>query len=355
MGCFQWLLLTLIQLISGQRTTGGIYHLLKGKRSSQTIQDAYLFKCSQFVCSLKDITRSGFNEAIREMEVAGLITKVNEDVVQLTSKGQSKLHELNQVYHLPKGYNGGKYEWNGSAPILWDRLSLTVQSLSNLNYKNKQFLPVSYEISTQKWVKQLFREFGNNYRLVSSLLFENLHALLLQLDDRESNLFVKRLSGFPRSGKTYAQLSVDFQQDPLLTKLYFHSIIHKIFDKVKNDPDAYSIVHTFINDLNEHQFVTKSARETNLLLRSGKSMEQIMRIRSLKKSTIEDHLVELALYESDFAYTLFIEEKGIEEILKVAKELNTKKLKRIKDELPDYNYFQIRLALTKIRNGKMDG
>lgn len=355
MGCLHWIVLTFVQIIAGQRKTGGIFHLLKGKKSAQTIQDAYLFNCSNYVCSLSDLTRVEFDEQIMVMEDAGLLIKTENDTVLLTNKGVRTLKDLNEVYHFPKNYNGAKYEWNGSAAIFWDRLSLTIQSLSNLNHKNNTFYPISYKGSTQKWVKSFIYSYRNPYEILSKLVYNDLHSLLSLFSDHESNLFVKRLTGYDRTGKTFKQLSGDFRHDPLSTKLYFHSTIHQILKTVKRNEKDYPILSIFVSDLSEQQFITQSAYETNVLLKRGKSIDDITEIRSLKKSTIEDHLIELALYEPSFSYSLFINNGGIAEILETAMRLNTKKLRQIKDELPHYDYFQIRLALTRTRTDSADG
>ncbi|MDQ0257677.1 uncharacterized protein YpbB [Evansella vedderi] len=349
MNCFNWLMLQLINYINEQRTIGGIYHLLKGKRSAQTIQDAYLFKCSEYVGSLKALTRQDYTEGLKKLEDMGWICFQGSETIKITESGERKRRELSRQFQLPEGYDGAKYEWNGSAGLLWERLSLTVQSLSFLNRGQTSFLPVSYHQETQMWVKQLFKYHSNNYRVLAERLHLDLYNFLTDLPEREGNLFVNRLTSPMRTGKTFKQLSEAYQNDPLYARIHFQAILHRCFVSVKGNQGSYPMLSQFLFGINEHQFVTKSAKETSRLLKQGRTIEEVKMLRGLKHSTIEDHLIELALYEPNFSYKPYLTYQHIKDVLSVASKLKTKKLRLIKEQLPQLSYFQIRLALTKQR------
>jgi len=74
-------------------------------------------------------------------------------------------------------------------------------------------------------------------------------------------------------------------------------------------------------------------------------LQEIAAIRQLKTSTIEDHFVELAMNDPYFNFTPFLPHDLFKQIVAVSKSRNTKRLRDIKEELPDATYFQIRLAL----------
>ncbi|MFA9556110.1 helix-turn-helix domain-containing protein [Evansella sp. AB-rgal1] len=347
MDYYHWLILTFIDKINGQRTVGGIFHLIKGKRSAQTIQDAYYFHVSPFVSSIKDLNKLTFENTIKQMVENDWIYYSSEDVVMITPKGESTLLTLNSMYYLPKNYHGAKFEWNGSAYQFWDRLALTVQSLSQMRNGTPSFVPISYQLHTQHWVKQLFHMYTYSVTRMSDLLYHDLFTVLSKLPNREADLFVDRLTSTKKTGKTFQQLSKGYANDALFTKMHFQSVIHFMMKEIKSNEVSYSFLKHFMTDI-EKQHVTVSAKETHVLLKKGMSIEEIALIRNLRKSTIEDHIIEIALYDEDFPYDPFITKKEIEAVLDIASKLNTKKLKVIKDHLgTTYNYFQIRLALTK--------
>ena len=72
-----------------------------------------------------------------------------------------------------------------------------------------------------------------------------------------------------------------------------------------------------------------------------------MSIRRLKKSTIEDHLVELALHNKEFSIDPYISIEKQQQIQKAVKKLNSKQLKHIYHEVKNADYFEIRLVLAK--------
>ena len=93
--------------------------------------------------------------------------------------------------------------------------------------------------------------------------------------------------------------------------------------------------------------LTGSAYQTAQLYYEGCSIEQICMLRNLKKSTIEDHLVELAMNEPSFDITPFVTCEDQQLVHTAVEDYATRKLKVLHEVLPHLTYFQIRLALAK--------
>lgn len=84
----------------------------------------------------------------------------------------------------------------------------------------------------------------------------------------------------------------------------------------------------------------------------GKSLEEIASQRELTMNTIQSHLVEAAMAGYAMEWQQFITASQEELIMRVTNETGTKRLKPIKEALPeDIDYFMIRMAL--IKNGKL--
>jgi uncharacterized protein YpbB len=56
------ILLYCLKQLNGERTIYSIYHLLNGKKSSQTLQDAHLFSLKRYFGILESLTRESFDE-----------------------------------------------------------------------------------------------------------------------------------------------------------------------------------------------------------------------------------------------------------------------------------------------------
>ena len=100
-------------------------------------------------------------------------------------------------------------------------------------------------------------------------------------------------------------------------------------------------------DQSQKTNLTHSTEKTYSLLKQGYSVTDIMSIRRLKKSTIEDHLVELALHNKEFSIDPYVSMEKQQQIQRAAKKLNSKQLKQIYHEVKNADYFEIRLVLAK--------
>lgn len=104
-----------------------------------------------------------------------------------------------------------------------------------------------------------------------------------------------------------------------------------------------------IDDLEFKRVLTTSTHKTLELVQKGFSIDQIAHIRSLKKATIEDHIVELSIHEPSFSIEPYVSSEEQQAIHEIAFQLQTNKLKLIKENLEHpFTYFQIRLALTRM-------
>lgn len=77
------------------------------------------------------------------------------------------------------------------------------------------------------------------------------------------------------------------------------------------------------------------------------SLDAIIHTRRLKQSTIEDHLVELALHLPRFAIDEYVTPEKQQQIRKAIMAANTKQLREIRKYAPETSYFEIRLVLAK--------
>jgi uncharacterized protein YpbB len=103
-----------------------------------------------------------------------------------------------------------------------------------------------------------------------------------------------------------------------------------------------------MKNLYSDKILTKSSNETFSLVKQGFDIKTISKIRGLKINTIEDHIVECALFDKTFDINQYVNESNQKMIKDVIKNTNTFKLKEIKDHLSEcISYFQIRLVLAR--------
>ena len=66
------------------------------------------------------------------------------------------------------------------------------------------------------------------------------------------------------------------------------------------------------------------------MLNKGLTVENIAHIRNLKRSTIEDHLVEITFNDKQFDIAPFVPSEMQKMILNIAKQTDSKQLRQIK-------------------------
>ncbi|MFV8828427.1 helix-turn-helix domain-containing protein [Alkalihalobacterium sp. APHAB7] len=340
------ILLYLISLFNGDRTISGIYHLLKGKRSSQTIQDGHLYQCLFLFGILPRLLRDDLDQVLEELLSNHYIKQESELTYKITKKGEEilrrELKELDYIFYL----NGWKHK--GASTLFWSRLVLTIQSLSCLEAKSHHFFPIIKDEQVKGWVKKHFPK-QSNRKQFSIRLYEELFFLLSKVSKEEAEIFTYKLSGSHRIGLTNEQLASMYQKDKEAIQLIHLSIVHRMLDEMQVNGHQTPFLNTFISDINRSIQMTNSTRQTYLLMKRGLSLEEIATQRNLKVNTIEDHIVEIMLEDKSLELTSFIEEEEVELISEVIANNSNKKLSDLKKQLPmDISFFKIRLVLARL-------
>jgi len=342
---FQAVLLHCFEKIHGERTVYSIFHILKGKKSLQSIQDVHFYQLTKWFSAVPYLNRNDFEKEIKRMCDQQWCYMENGERALLLPKGKSELEEFwTKNSALP--YLDG-WPLHSMASVFWKRLNLLVQTVSYLIHEESVFYPAERNDQVQMWVKKWLLSRKVNRTDTGVQLYRELYELLQSEKVEDPRLFVFRLSGYERIGKTAAQTAKQLGIEEPEYWLRFSHWIHFMIHSALHHPKKFPILHEMLLDLKQPVVLTKSAKKTYELFQRGLSVERIAHVRGLKRNTIEDHLVEIALNVPDFSIDPFIEREELEAFEKVAKTLTSKKLKDIKEILPHLSYFQIRLVLAK--------
>jgi uncharacterized protein YpbB len=330
----------------GERTVFGIYHLLTGKKSAQTIQDGKLYRISQLFQSFPYLKKESFTQYIKQLKDKGYIIEREQGKWVLTQEGRKYLQEQLDQFPLSPHLDGWRY-MNISSLFL-SRLTLLIQTLSHLVYHETYFLPVTHDIKVLSWTKGFLKR-QNLPRLdLARKLFQELSVCLEKCRLTEADFFVLQFSGFKRAGLTKKQIADLYGIDEHRVHYLQVSVLHFCLQQILEDKKAYPVLASLIPEVGLSIPLTISTMKTFELLKQGKTIEDIMAIRRLKQSTIEDHLVELALFVPDFSITPYVSEQLQKKIVRVIEQTQTNKLKDIKKALnEEVTYFQIRLVLAR--------
>ncbi|WP_404403570.1 helix-turn-helix domain-containing protein [Jeotgalibacillus malaysiensis] len=340
-----------LDIINGERTQSSIYHLLKGKKTSQTIQDAQLYGISPLFQLYRSMKRSYYDQRIEFLKHHGMIDEQEELKFRLTAKGRIELAEFFSVHPFPVYLNGWKY--HQVTHLFWKRLTLSVQTGSNLIYSQHQFIPVTRDFYVQQWVKKMISENRNRLKDYTSQLNKELTVLFERDDFPDSpDLIVQQLSGYNQIGQTNRQLADQLNCGPDEIFTRFINELHYMFRVIDDDKTCFPLLSEMM-DTQEIKSIpfTRSTEETYQYVKRNLSIDQIASVRRLKRSTIEDHILEIALLDQQFSIHSFVTEQLAEEIRTFKGRSN--RLKYIKEHVPEADYFQIRLVLAKAERGEL--
>ncbi|AGK54741.1 RQC domain-containing protein [Bacillus sp. 1NLA3E] len=336
--------------INGERSIYSVYHLLKGKKSSQTIQDAHLFQLTKFFQAYHFLTREELEERIVGFHTKHLVKKVSDQHFLLTNEGKEVLKEQLKARSIPIFINGWGY--HSMTGFFWGRLSLLVQVCSNLVHHHTEYIPVQRKSDVQVWIKKFIQNSPTPREELASRLYLEMVRCFESEPLIDPSILVIRLTGHDRIGLTSHQAAGFLQQEYTYYHLNFLSLIHLMIKTVQSDPDQYQLLNAIIADVrNPHSF-TFSTQKTYALLNKGLNIDEIAVIRNLKQSTIEDHIVEIAFMDEKFDITPFVQVEKQKMILIAAKQSDSKQLKQIRDLTSGIEYFEIRLVMAKYGESK---
>ncbi|MGE7633145.1 helix-turn-helix domain-containing protein [Bacillus paramycoides] len=344
----QYTLLYCLKQLNGERTVSSIYYLLKGKRSSQTLQDGNMFRISFLFGIYKSLDRADYDREVSKLLQAELVQAIHENTYVLTTTGKIQLNKWEDVFAFPTYLHGLHYGELGAT--FWKRLSLIVQTISNLQQANTKFIPIQQDTEIMMWVKRFLTGIPYVRSELAQRLWKEIHGLLEKSNPVEATIVTYRLTGYERIGCTVQQLAEITKQDVFRVHFLFWGTIHFFIQEVRNKENEFPLLAEIISYPNERaELFSLSTKRTYNLWRQGRSLEEIATIRNLKVATIEDHFVEIALREKEFSIEMFMGKDKIEKVTKVIEALQTRKLRVLKQAVgEEISYFEVRLVLARM-------
>lgn len=338
------LLLTVLHAFKGERTIYGALHILQGTKSAQAIQDCHFFSLFSYYHLFPKITRAEVESLVKRLEEKGLLNVTEDDRAQLTNKGINHTLQFLQRHPFLKQLNGWKYL--RLTESFWLRLTLLIQTFTHLKVGHTQFIPLTSNKEIQVWVKNQVRNQHEQVDLFLENVYSDIAAFLHTCTEKQAQTFVMQLSSPVQIGLTLFQTAAKLNLESDHITILHKATLHKLFDALHEG--AFPALYPCIDGIEKQYFTTETAAKTAQLIKQGLTIEQVVRKRELKRSTIEDHLVELALYDSAFSIKPYLTADDYHTIVKASKNLDTFKLKQLRTHLGDqFSYFKIRLALTR--------
>lgn len=347
---FKGILLMCSANIQGERTISAVFHLLKGKRSIQTVQDGHIYELDDFFGIYPKLKRDDFDLHIQELCESGDITTdiTNNKVCLITKQGEDALAKLHSYlpYHYFKGLS-----YHSFSVIFLNRLLLLVQVLTNKKKNNSTYIPIIDDQIITSWVTRIYQTLKLDVNNTLEMFYEELHFLLTYLSEEEASIFIDRLTGYKHYGLSTQQLAKKYEQTVHDVHVLFIGITHYFIHIIMQNSEKLPFMMLLLEDLSLVPFITQSANKTYAWIKRGYDLDDIAIKRQLKINTIYDHVVEIALQDVSFPIERYVSKQNQKTIIEAIHSAKSSKLKSIKKHLDEHiSYFQIRLTLAAMNN-----
>ncbi|KAB2338358.1 hypothetical protein F7731_01985 [Cytobacillus depressus] len=334
--------------IDGQRSLYAVLHLLNGKKSAQTIQDAHFFHLTNLFGTFPYLKRKDLDDLADNMKNEGLIKPMLEQSFKLTDLGVNSLNIWAEQQPIPSTLNGWKF--HQITNLFWERLSLMVQVISHLQSRDTKYIPIQRKKEVHFWLKEFLQKTSLSREEWGHRLYHELTHCLEKNQEIDPAIMIIRLTGYKRIGLTAKQAAEKLGIEFGLYCIQFISLIHYMLETIQLNSKKYLLLNMLISNEYDLFPLTQSASKTYSLLKKDLNIEEIVQIRRLKRSTIEDHIVEIALNVKNFDISTFVQKEKQQLINEAFKKSSSKQLKHIRQLVPNADYFEIRLTLS--RGGK---
>lgn len=328
------------------RSITSVYYILKGKPSIQTIQDAHLFHLDNYFAVYRTLRKQQFMDMVNWLEKKDYVQKRCSDFT-ITKKGH---YFVEQHEPILQTYNMEGYRFKQIEVSFYKRLLLLVQVWTNAEQNNFTYIPIIEDKKIEDWVKHVYQK--NKFKINTYLhsLFNELSAIFSTFHTESAiEIWVQQLTGYQRIGKTIYQLAQEYGLLAEDIYLMTTSVNHFLLNEIQKLPSSYPLLSFIATNHHSDVLLTASAQITYQMINQNYTLEEIAARRKLKLNTIYDHIVEVSLNDPEFMIDPYVEPTVQEEIYDVLQQVDSYKLKTIKDRVSHHiSYFEIRLVLSKL-------
>jgi len=338
--------------LAKERTLQAFYHILRGRRANQTLQDVHLFRLYPYYRLFPHLLREQWEEILQQLLGQDFIREMdldrNKTTFVLTTKGEEVARQGWTAFEVNRWFGlFHEHPWvNGHLTAFWLRLHLMVQTVSYLLVENPSFYPVVHDRHIQSFIKLQLHNRENRRRWLEGLLAE-LYKVLDVLPPDIQPLIVKQFSGSHQTALTMQQLAYQEKLPPSFIRIKWRWGVANVMIQIIENPADFPLLALLMpEEYGGGLQMSSSAQETYRLLQRQVPIEKIAQIRGITRNTVEDHLVDIALHDPAWDASNYLTDEARQQILETSARLNTRRLRLIKEAMHDrYSYLQIRLAL----------
>ncbi|MCH5461359.1 hypothetical protein HC026_02710 [Lactobacillus sp. LC28-10] len=263
-----------------------IENILVGKRTVSTLYWGMRYHQLPWLGYEKKLSRQAMDQAVHELKTQGLVN-VAETNAQLTVEGAKAQQQVIQNSYQPENLN---IRLVIDIDTFWVRLLLATQVVSEQAYQNGQYYPLQAPWAVKQWIKQWFRHFHDAD--LKTTFYDFWQSFFTQLPDQQAMFMSQLLVGHERPGETLGQVAQGLSISETEARVMATDLTCQLAKTISQTQTA--CLNTLLAGL-KRPLVSTSAQLTLNSFMAGESLETISHNRSLKLSTVREHLLEAAI------------------------------------------------------------
>lgn len=272
-----------------------LYQLLTGRRTSSVLVYGCLNDLLPFWGLFPRLSEEAYQGILKQLEATGSLeqdsTGFYHKIADESSLSLEKAAVLDAL---------DNFRFNKSGEQGWRLIRFAIQVVSEYR-RSKNFVPLETAPKYTEPVRQLIRSQGVAAR---ATFYDELSCFFSELPERIADELAQSLTGYQMDGKADYQLLPQSLLEKPWQELAIKARQQLFIKTVAAHPETISCKlyqQVAFSDANQSALISRR------LFQAGASMEDVMAQRHLKAGTINDHLIEWALSDSEFPYSRFFD------------------------------------------------
>ncbi|CZQ83602.1 helix-turn-helix domain-containing protein [Trichococcus collinsii] len=319
-----------------------LFYNLIGKRTVSTMLQCRQYDLEAYFTVMPGMKPTVLKKGLKRLLSDGLIIGNDDDGYLLTKAGseiQADFFSSHAHFSLPN-----QLEFALVQSVLRRRMLFLIQILSEMLHKNKHYYPIEREAKEQLWMKRLLTQHVGDKETFARAYGEEWHIYLSRLPERDARLFALQFEGTDHLRKTTGQMAGLFSLDEAEVKILLHQNWLSLYTALEKEPENFPVLSSvMLKTIKENGLASASAETTMGYFMNGHSMNEIISMRGLKQSTIQDHFAEIALIYREFPTQEFLDKEKLHYLQQLVERKERVDYREIQKAFSEINFFESRL------------
>lgn len=319
-----------------------LFYNLIGKRTVSTMLQCRQYDLETYFTVMPGMKPTVLKKGLERLVSDGLVTSNDGEGYLLTEAGSGKKVVFFSDHARFSMQN--QMEYSLVQGVLRRRMLFLIQILSEMLHNNKHYYPIEREAKEQIWMKRLLAQHSGDKASFAKSCGEEWRTYLSRLPERDAGLFALQFEGNDHLRKTTGQMAGLFSLEEAEVKILLHQNWLKLYRGLEKEPEKFPVLSSvMLMTVNENGLASASAETTMRYFMNGHSMNEIISMRGLKQSTIQDHFAEIALIYREFPTQQFLDKEKMQYLQRLMAHKVRVDFREIQKVFPGINFFESRL------------